>query len=118
MNLRQVTLGEIEAVMVGTVCGWDSSKFYLRDVGGLKTECGPWLADRGSHLCYGEKKGCVVIVFVAAYSYVYLSSDMVRGWPCCTIFFSPCDYRLCLGLCPAANRPGLVFILYGGGRCV
>lgn len=45
----------VEAVMAGVVRGWDSSSFYLRDEGGLKVECGPWQADRGSHLCSGER---------------------------------------------------------------
>lgn len=109
--MRQVALGEIEAVMVGTVCGWDSSNSYLRAVGGLKMECGLWLADRGSHLCYGEKEGCVVIVLVAA----YLTSILGQIWSAGGLAV---PHHLCLGLCPAASRPGLVFILYGGGRCV
>lgn len=54
MHLCWTALDKMEAVMAGVVRGWDSSSFYLRDEGGLKVECGPWQADRGSHLCSGE----------------------------------------------------------------
>lgn len=58
MHLCWTALDKMEAVMAGVVRGWDSSSFYLRDEGGLKVECGPWQADRGSHLCSGEGGMC------------------------------------------------------------
>lgn len=47
-------------------CGWvESSVGY-----GWQT---------GSHVCYGDKRRCVVIVLAATYSCVYLNSALVRG---------------------------------------
>lgn len=50
-----------------------------------RLESGVWAVagrEGQSFVLRGEKRGCVVISPVAAYSCVSLSSDTVRGWPC------------------------------------